>query len=82
MEQEMQSPLQGRKSACDELTTVPIPCSLLQGGGREPKIKQIPGKKECGGAGVQKIWFYFSSTCSDLTGNELYQFQKWSLFCP
>lgn len=49
MEQEMQSPLQGRKSACDELTTVPIPCSLLQGGGREPKIKQIPGKKECGG---------------------------------
>ena len=59
---------------CDELTATPIPHPPvpLGGGGRGIGSKAEPGKKGgVGGRCVFKIWFYFSSSYSDLICNKL-----------
>ena len=62
------------ETACDELTPTPVPVPLHHcgGGGRGTGNKAEPGKKGgVGGRCVFKIWFYFSSSYSDLIGNKL-----------
>ena len=58
----------------DELTATPIPIPLCcwRGGGRGIGSKAEPRKKGgVGGRCIFKVWFYFSSSYSDLSGNKL-----------
>ena len=70
----------------EELTQTPhspSPCAARQGEEVEKTRSKVkPGKKGGVGGRCFKIWFYFSLSCSDLTGNKLIFFPKSSLFCP
>jgi len=56
---------------------------LIQGEEAENQefSKLRPGRREGCGEGVFKIWFYFSLSYSDLLGDTLNFFPKFSLFC-
>ena len=65
------------ETTCDELTTTPIPASLCRWRWEEVEesgAKLSLGRREGWGEGVFKIWFYFSLSYSDLTGNKLNYF--------
>ena len=63
------------ETTCDELTTTPIPRPPAPL--RWEEVEKIGSKvkpRKKGGVGGRcfKIWFYFSLSYSDLTGNKLY----------
>jgi len=61
------------ETACDELTTTPIPLLPVPLGGRRERNRTEvePGKKGGVGGRCFKIWIYFSLSYSDLIGDEL-----------
>ena len=62
------------ETTCDELTATPIPRPPAPLGEKEVEnsgVKLSLGRREGWGEGVFKIWFYFSLSYSDLTGNKL-----------
>jgi len=67
------------ETKCDGLTVTPIPhpSSPLAGRKERNRSRVDPGKKGGVGGSCFKIWFYFSLSYSDWTGDELN-----SLFSP
>jgi len=60
------------ETACDELTTAPIPHPVPLGRRRERNGTEAePGKKGGVGGRCFKIWIYFSLCHSDLIGDKL-----------
>jgi len=69
------------ETTCDELTITPTPHPpALLGGRRERNGSEVePGKKGGVGGGCFEIYFYFSLSYSDLSGDKLFSPQVQSV---